>query len=77
MKIHFIGEDAGSGMQALEAWDNEGLIPYKTRKCDGFMMKRGNEKYFTDNIDKVTCKLCIRRWNKLNRDQNKQKYSRL
>lgn len=69
MKTHFEGRLAGSGSRALEAWENEKLIPYKTKKCNGMMMSIGNEKYFTDDMDKVTCKLCIRRWNKFVREQ--------
>ena len=32
------------------------------------MMSLGNENYLTDDMDKVTCKLCIRRWNKYVRE---------
>lgn len=69
MKIHLIGESAGSGSEALESWEHDGLIPYKTKSCTGFMMKKGNENFFTHDIDKVTCRLCIRRWNKFVREQ--------
>ena len=65
MKIHLQQKSEvayGYYRQAIEAWDYEGLIPDLERKCDGLMMKKGNEKYFTDDIDKVTCKRCIKMW---------------
>ncbi len=69
MKIHFIGESAGGGTEALASWEHEKLIPYLTKSCTGFMMPIGNEKFLTDDMDKVTCKLCIRRWNKYVREK--------
>ena len=64
MKVHFEGSIAGYGMEVEEKWRNEKLIPHKTKKCTGTMMSLGNEQYFTDDMDKVTCGLCIRCWNK-------------
>ena len=68
MKIHYIGRSAGEGADAIEAWKKEGLIPYRTKMCTGTMLRLGNEKYFSDDMDKVTCKLCLRMWNKYVRE---------
>lgn len=76
MKVHFEGACAGGGIDAVEAWKQEGLIPYKTKSCTGLMMKKGNEKFFTDDMDRVTCGLCIRRWNKFARENNQIKGKR-
>ncbi len=72
MKVHLVGkETSGGGVQALESWEKENLIPYKTKCCTGLMMSRGKEAFFTDDLSKVTCGLCIRRWNKFLRKQKK------
>jgi hypothetical protein len=60
MKVHYIGESAGDSKEAYEAWENEGLIPEKTKLCTGFMMIKGNEDFFTNKVSDVTCGLCKR-----------------
>lgn len=59
MKIHF-EEILDAGIEALAIWQKENLIPYKIKKCTGLMMSKSCEAFFTDNIEKVTCKLCLK-----------------
>jgi len=72
MKVHLEGMSPGSGPEAYDAWKREGLIPDKTKACTGFMMPVGNESNFTTDPAKVTCGLCLRRWNKFVNDKSKQ-----
>lgn len=74
VKIHFMKNDYKAGerpsIEALEAWNNEKLIPSVSKSCTGFMMELKNKKYLTDDMDKVTCGLCIRQWNKFVKIKN-------
>lgn len=67
MKIHLEQYDKETEV-VLGIWEHEDVIPHLSRKCDGLMMSKGNEEYFTDDMDKVTCKRCIKMWNKFVRD---------
>lgn len=71
MKVHLQQDEHNSydRKTVLEIWEKENLIPDLVRKCDGLMMTKDNIKYFTDDMDEVTCKRCIKMWNKFVREQ--------
>ena len=64
MKVHYVGESAGSSKEAFECWEKDNLIPIKTKRCTGTMMEKGNEAFFTEKVSDVTCGLCKRILNK-------------
>lgn len=64
MKIHYRiykGVDAGCRAIACYNWNHEKLIPYAYRLCDMKMMLLKNDKFFTNDSSKVTCKHCLRK----------------
>lgn len=70
LKVHYEVHEFGSN-EAKEDWKLSGLIPDKVKFCDGLMMKKGREIYFTSKTDDVDCKKCQKKidvWCKNNFD---------
>ena len=57
LKTHYEVHEFGN-KKAKDAWQKEGLIPDKVKFCDGLMLSKGREFYFTSKTDDVDCKKC-------------------
>lgn len=67
MKVHYERPSSvpyGYVDMAISDWAQAGLIPWVERCCDGRMMLIENQSFLTDDMDKVTCKRCLRKRNK-------------
>ena len=60
LKIHYRVLQYGD-KDAQITWYHSGIIPNKTKLCDGLMMKKGREDNFTDKASDVDCLKCLKK----------------